>query len=118
MLLVKRELWRGPLSAPFTQLPEIAAGMALAIGTSPWDEGGGRVEAREEIGSNRGRTVGQWPWILCRNTALVFSGGSSAETYYGPFRWFLLNPFIILRMGQSPEGIHKYSHFTHWLKNS
>ena len=48
MLLVKRELWRGPLCRHLSlQLPEIAAGMALQLEPALWDEGGGRVEAGE-----------------------------------------------------------------------
>lgn len=59
MLLVKRELWRGPLCRHLSlQLPEIVAGMALQLEPALWDEGGGGVEAeRRKLGAIE---EGQW----------------------------------------------------------
>lgn len=88
MLLVKRELWRGPLCRHLSlQLPEIVAGMALQLEPALQGGGGGeRGRGRErEIGSNRGRTKQVSGYGFCVEIALLFTGGSYANTCWCPF---------------------------------
>lgn len=110
MLLVKRELWRGPLCRHLSlQLPETVAGMALQLepalrGGGGW--GGGEGSERE-IGSNRGRTKGVNSHRFCAETQPWCFPEAVLPKPIGIFSsWFPLNPFIVLRVGWSPGGIH------------
>lgn len=59
--------------------------------------GGGR---EREIGRNRRRTKGANGHGFCAETASVFSEGAVLPKAIGILSsWFLVNPFIVLRMG-------------------
>lgn len=104
MLLVKRELWRGPLCRHLSlQLPEIVAGMALQLEPALWGGVGevgveakrGKLGAIEEGQSRRANGHG-----FCAETQTwCFSEAVLLKPIGILSRWFLLNPFIILRMG-------------------
>lgn len=103
MLLVKRELWRGPLCRHLSlQLPEIVAGMALQLEPVLWSRGGGAGAWRPREGNweqYEKKQRGEWPRILCRNKLWCFPEADLPKPIGIVSSWFLLNPFIILRMG-------------------
>lgn len=91
--------------------------MALQLEPALGQRAGAGWRQEREIGSNREGQRGQWPWILQKHSFGVFLEAVLPKPIGILSSWFLLNPFIILRMGQSVSGIHKYSHSTHWLKH-
>lgn len=126
MLLVKRELWIGPLCRHLSlQLPEIVAGMALQLEPALWSSGGGwggvgrRVEAeRGKLGAIEGQR---------EPMSMNFVQKYSLGVFWGQFCLILLVFFqvgfsLILSssLGWAPlQGKSaNIPDFRHWLRKS